>query len=209
MKTITVEIPEGKKAEWVNGVLTLVDESVSKVEYKFKVGDKVKDTHVLNNSEVIYTVIKQYAEYGEPMYRLKDTWGETSSAEKWLQLVIQPITERIKTFDDAYEWCLINNTDLCAEYSECKFSVSGKDIHAYFKLRIITAALNEGWEPTFSEEEERWAVSYNVTSRCLDYYPFTCLVPTSLNLLFKSAGLAKYAASKFADIYTDFCTHKK
>lgn len=26
MKTITIEIPDGKKAEWVNGVLTLVDD---------------------------------------------------------------------------------------------------------------------------------------------------------------------------------------
>ena len=27
---------------------------------------------------------------------------------------------------------------------------------AYLKLRIITAALNEGWEPQFTEDERRW-----------------------------------------------------
>ena len=30
------------------------------------------------------------------------------------------------------------------------------DVVAYFKLRIITAALNEGWVPQFTEDEERW-----------------------------------------------------
>ena len=27
---------------------------------------------------------------------------------------------------------------------------------AYIKLRIVCAALNEGWEPEFTEDEERW-----------------------------------------------------
>ena len=31
-----------------------------------------------------------------------------------------------------------------------------KDIGAYLKLRIICAALNEGWEPQFTEDERRW-----------------------------------------------------
>lgn len=30
MKKIEIEIPDGKRAEWVNGVLTLVDEDVTK-----------------------------------------------------------------------------------------------------------------------------------------------------------------------------------
>lgn len=30
------------------------------------------------------------------------------------------------------------------------------DVIAYYKLRIITAALNEGWEPQFTRNECRW-----------------------------------------------------
>lgn len=30
------------------------------------------------------------------------------------------------------------------------------DLVAYLQLRIITAALNEGWEPQFTEDEYRW-----------------------------------------------------
>ena len=33
---------------------------------------------------------------------------------------------------------------------------SEKDVLAYLKLRIITAAINDGWEPKFSNDEKRW-----------------------------------------------------
>lgn len=46
---------------------------------------------------------------------------------------------------------------LVAEYLQVadKCVVSG-DILAYLKLRIITAALNEGWEPQFTTDEWRY-----------------------------------------------------
>lgn len=70
----------------------------------------------------------------------------------------RPVTERIKTFEDACKelgeghpfvraytsW--IEHEDLDDQF----------DILAYFKLRIICAALNEGWEPKFTEEECRY-----------------------------------------------------
>lgn len=68
------------------------------------------------------------------------------------------ITERIKTFEDA-----------CKELGEVHPFVRAYtswiehedlddqlDILAYFKLRIICAALNEGWQPEFLEEEYRY-----------------------------------------------------
>jgi len=101
-KTITVEIPDGKKAEWVNGVLTLVDEAPQ----------KPKD-----------------------------------------------VTERIKTFEDACEELGEKNI-LVAQYincaSELETCVWTADLIAYLKLRIIVAALNEGWTPQFTEDERRW-----------------------------------------------------
>ena len=36
MKTITIEIPDGKKAEWVNGVLTLVDDKPQETNEQIK-----------------------------------------------------------------------------------------------------------------------------------------------------------------------------
>lgn len=96
-KTISLSIPEGKKAEWVNGVLTLVDE------------------------------------------------------------LPVDITERVKTVEDAVQ-ILGTGNPLVDEYNylfKMKGRSATKDIEAYLALRIITAALNEGWSPTFAKGEIR------------------------------------------------------
>ena len=100
MKKIEIEIPDGKRAEWINGVLTLVDEP--------KEGDR-------------------------------------------------PVTERIKTFEDACEELGCEH-QYVKEYRECMRTglYECKAVMAYLKLRIITAALNEGWVPTFGEDECRY-----------------------------------------------------
>lgn len=73
----------------------------------------------------------------------------------------RPVTERIKTFEDAYNE-LGSNHPYCKtwdgiyqgnENGDCE---DIKDVIAYHKLRIIAAALNEGWKPKFTEDEERW-----------------------------------------------------
>lgn len=72
------------------------------------------------------------------------------------------ITERIKTFEDACRE-LGENHPLVLHYS-FNFNEEGgwndngyvNDLEAYLKLRIICAALNEGWKPQFTENEERW-----------------------------------------------------
>ena len=100
MKEIAIQIPNGKKVEWVNNVLTLVDETP------------------------------------------KDN---------------RPVTERIKTFHDAY--CELGNEHpFVISYEKYVNTASGEeaDVIAYLKLRIIAAALNEGWEPQFTEDECRW-----------------------------------------------------
>lgn len=91
---------------------------------------------------------------------------------KWVNNIltlvdVTKVTERIKTFEDAYNelgcehpfckaWDSIyqgNENDDCEDI---------KDVIAYHKLRIIVAALNEGWKPEFTEDEYR-------------YYPYYCL----------------------------------
>lgn len=79
---------------------------------------------------------------------------------KWIQNTDKsklPVTERIKTFGDAcYE--LGDKHPYIQDYltiDNGKVAVS-PDILAYLKLRIICAALNEGWEPKFTEDEWRY-----------------------------------------------------
>lgn len=99
-KEITIAVPEGKRAEWINGVLTLVDEP--------KVDNR-------------------------------------------------PVTERIKTFEDARE-ALGDEHPLVKEYwgvVNVDLDIT-QDLIAYLKLRIIVAALNEGWEPKFEKGEYRY-----------------------------------------------------
>ena len=69
------------------------------------------------------------------------------------------IMDRIKTFEDAVKELGEKHPAVC-EYNAIvsaglETSMS-PDILAYFKLRIITAALNEGWEPLFTVGEYRY-----------------------------------------------------
>lgn len=63
------------------------------------------------------------------------------------------ITERIKTFEDAM-------LELGEEHPFVKEWHLGEnlspELEAYLQLRVICAALNEGWEPKFTEDESRW-----------------------------------------------------
>lgn len=78
------------------------------------------------------------------------------------------ITERFKTFDDAYK-ALGESHPYVVQYDQIFACLMDgeeeipKDIIAYLKLRIIAAALNEGWEPQFTKKEKRYSpcfVSY-------------------------------------------------
>ena len=98
-KQITIPVPDGKRAEWINGVLTLVDEQ--------KVDNR-------------------------------------------------PVTERIKTFTDACN-AIGDEHPLVKEYLRvADGNIILDDLYAYLKLRIIVAALNEGWEPKFEKGEYRY-----------------------------------------------------
>lgn len=65
----------------------------------------------------------------------------------------RPVTERIKTFEDAM-LALGEEHPLVKEW-HCGENLSS-DLEAYLQLRVICAALNEGWEPQFTEDEWRW-----------------------------------------------------
>lgn len=103
---IKIAAPAGKKAEWVDGFLKLVDNEEAK--------------------------------------------------EK------KPVTERVKTFEDACKEMGIDAEAIQQQWQDA--GITMVDEVAYQKLRIITAALNEGWEPEFNDGEYR-------------YYPY-CLLYT-------------------------------
>ena len=78
-----------------------------------------------------------------------------------------PITERVKTFEDACK-VLGESHPFVTLYQSYlsdlpEHEESDKDVLAYLKLRIIVAALNEGWKPQFTTDEYRyypWFVFY-------------------------------------------------
>ena len=72
----------------------------------------------------------------------------------------RPVTERIKTFEDACNELGEENV-LVQAYRTAEFNTSGNqndvsDVVAYLKLRVIAEALNEGWKPQFTTNEYRW-----------------------------------------------------
>lgn len=79
----------------------------------------------------------------------------------------RPITERVKTLEDAIA-VLGEDHTLVRQYHLYEQQMNGnekdmRDLTAFLKLRIITAALNQGWEPDLTNSDE-WK-----------YYPWFCL----------------------------------
>lgn len=181
MATIQIEVPDGKKAEWKNRVLTLVD--------------KEKPKNVM---------------------------------------------ERIKTLDDAMDELGEDNilvkqyTNFMQNDGDGVRSDYG-DIQAYLALRIICAALNEGWEPQYTTDEYRyypWFYFYTEEEyqnfseekkrRCVgrayvnavaygglvyaDAYSVSSVSCANIGarLAFKSEELAAYAGKQFLNIWADF-----
>lgn len=79
----------------------------------------------------------------------------------------RPITERVKTLEDAIA-VLGEDHTLVRQYHLYEQQMNGnekdmRDLTAFLKLRIITAALNQGWAPDWTNSDE-WK-----------YYTWFCL----------------------------------
>ena len=79
---------------------------------------------------------------------MKKFYYQVMQAKEWNQ---------IKTLEDAM-YKLGLDHPLVQVYRNNKYlqEDSEKDVLAYLKLRIITAAINDGWEPKFTDDEIRW-----------------------------------------------------
>ena len=143
---------------------------------------------------------------------------------KWVNSVLtlvndtpKDIRDRIKTLQDACNE-LGEEHPLVTQY---RLSVAAayigdpmtEDFIAFLKLRIIAAALNEGWEPTFDKDEKRWYPWFAVKQGGLVFAHANRVGSLSysnfgVRLAFKSKELAEYAGKQFIDIYKDFCFKK-
>ena len=150
----------------------------------------------------------------------------------------RPVTERIKTFEDA---CRELGEDNPMVWAYRCIEDNMPDITAYMKLRIITAALNEGWQPQFTEEEWRWYPWFCLWTdeelsnksdewkqehalkdfgnfqgewagfACANSYyaPSNAAANVGSRLCYKSEALADYSGRQFADLWADFYLIRK
>lgn len=71
----------------------------------------------------------------------------------------RPVTERVRTFEDACRE-LGDEHPFVKTYKNALLPDGNgdedMDVRVYLRLRIITAALNEGWKPKFEQDEWRY-----------------------------------------------------
>ena len=148
----------------------------------------------------------------------------------------QDIKERVKTFEDACNE-IGDKHPLVSQYYRAfaafNCEVMTKELFAYLKLRIICAALNEGWKPTFDKEEYRYYAWFYIYTKAeyeelnddekkeccvvgrsntyggLTYAHANYASSNSFSLLgsrlaFKTRDLAEYCGKQFIDIWADF-----
>lgn len=146
----------------------------------------------------------------------------------------RPVTERIKTFEDACnelgeDHPMVSVYDTLVTRANGEQSLAewmGKDVVAYLKLRIITEALNEGWHPKFTEDEYRyypWFYIYTKEEydnfseeekrRCVGRAFYGAIANSAsshsytvrgVRLAFSNRDLAEYAGKQLIDIWADF-----
>lgn len=122
------------------------------------------------------------------------------------------VTDRVKTFEDACAELGINTGDIVKLSVISELSGDAKSIGAYAQLIIITRALNEGWEPDWSNGDQPKYFPYFEANKagsgfsyddCDLWYAYSAV---GSRLCFKTAELAKYAGEHFIEIYNEFLT---
>ena len=125
---------------------------------------------------------------------------------------MEKITEKIKSFEDACKHLGINPNDLPAV--DMLPEKDRKSITAFYKLTVIIRALNEGWEPDWSNSNEYKYYNWFYVEKGEDQRSsgFRCDVTcyavtythTGSRLCFKNEELAEYAAKQFKELYREY-----
>lgn len=142
---------------------------------------------------------KKHYKDASPAFKqtLIDTFG--------LEFFSEKITDRIKSFEDACKEISVNPKSVFT-------SEDSKDERAYKKLKVIVKALNEGWEPDYTNSNQ-----YKYEPRFYDFQSgfgfswtacgyWVTVTTVGSRLCFKSRELALYAAEQFKEIYNEFLT---
>lgn len=124
---------------------------------------------------------------------------------------VAKITDRIKTFEDACSILGITPDSVTTKVHSNKLSGDAKAFEAFAKLTVIARALNEGWQPDWSNSNE-WKYypwfkfkAGSGFSAANTGYDHTGTAVGS-RLVFKTEALATYAGEQFKSIYNDFLT---
>lgn len=126
--------------------------------------------------------------------------------------MFKPAMERIKTFEDAcnelgegHQYVRAYREWMRIAYADCK------DVGAYLKLRIICAALNEGWRPQYGNALRYYPwFLYSTPNREFSAVGATCFdlmdgdLTLSVHLALRTDVLAEYCGNQFFDIWADF-----
>ena len=138
------------------------------------------------------------------------------------------IKGKVETFMDAVEILGINNQTV-KDYYDIANKTCAKDILAFAKLKVIAAALNEGWKHKYDifdgsyytsfdviTEEEYERLKENEKKKCLvfslpDKEIIFAIVSSKLSIAceafkisLKSRELAEYFGQQFIDIWKDY-----
>jgi hypothetical protein len=119
------------------------------------------------------------------------------------------IKDRVKTIEDA---CSVLGVDCYEAGSAVVPDGMQKDlasIQAYKYLILVARALNEGWEPDWTNSNQtKYYPWFDASAGSgLSYHGFDLQYSFSSvgsRLCFKSAELAKYAGTQFIDLYNQF-----
>lgn len=124
--------------------------------------------------------------------------------KKWEHHAI-PVTERIKTYEDA---CRELDIPLIPE--RCEHMT--EDELAYYQLKVIAKALNEGWEPDWTKDDRKYSPWFYIEGTnpaglsCSRTTYAVSLASANLGsrLCFKTKELAEYAGQQFIQLYEKF-----
>lgn len=118
----------------------------------------------------------------------------------------QKITDRIKTYEDACAELGIAN-QLEVTLNELGFTPDEINLR---KIKTITEALNEGWNPDWKNADQyKYYPYFRMSSggfvfRATLYAYSIASAGSASRLCFKSLELAKYAGEQFTKLYSDY-----